>query len=118
MSFDKMIRRVADVVQAINVQVLRGNPIYEPTGSGFQRLKVQPFPMMPGNSPVADTRPIYVVQGNNVFEFTHEEEEEANAFADELNAALSEFSKSFRRKATPRISEILSESSAKKQKRS
>jgi hypothetical protein len=104
---DNKVRRLADVVRSLNVEILQGNLTYQSDATGSQRVFV--------NQTLADPAmgfaglPIYVVQGNNVFRFEHDEREEAEKLAESLKEALSPFSKSYRKKASTEIAELFAD---------
>jgi hypothetical protein len=104
---DSRVRRLADVVRSLKAEVLQGNLTYQSDALGGQRVFV--------NTTLADPEmgfaalPIYVVQGNNVFRFEHDEREEAEKLAEGLNEALSPFSRTYRKKASTEIAELFAD---------
>lgn len=99
---------MADIVRALQVEVAQGSPVYESVGGGFQRLRVQGVigPIIQG---VNDNQPILVIQGNNYFQFGPDEREEAEAFAEKLEAALEALSKNYRKSASAELSNLLAD---------
>jgi len=99
---------MADVVRALQVEVVQGNPVYESTSGGFQRLTIREHPT--AVVPIDLTQqPIYVVQGNNYFQFAPDERKEAEAFAGKLEAALESLSKSYRKNAANELANLFAD---------
>lgn len=107
------INRITSVVNSLQAQVTRGM-ITVVNNNGIPSVTVSEMPMALGQ---ANPNPIYVIQGANVFAFGSDEMEAAEELAEEINSALADFSRAYRRKAASKISELLSAGSPKTAKK-
>jgi len=96
--------RLTAVVGSLRAEVQQGHLAYLPDANGIQRPRINPMPRPEGTP---DFSPVFVIQGSNVFRFNHDELEDAQALADQINSALNPMDRNFRRQAAAEIKALL-----------